>query len=442
MYNELKDQKVGDNTSQLQETTQTAISILPSDPLVSANADLKDYVEEMLQKDKRFIGMSRYIYDINFYWSGSINTACAGHGFIFFNPNWWDKMVHEERKTVIAHEIYHLICNHLERSKDKDPESYGLAVDHVVNQACENDGFMTKHTFGNQDNTNFGDMGMVLDHRFQGMGSDAIYQIIHEERKEDPKSHPQSGAPSSDQIEDMVKEALQEMGSNKDLQQQAEENEKTRKEAVSEGLKPGSGAGTNQKILRTENKSVWILKASYEEIFKKYLTDPLSGGKRTFLRPSRRQIRGNLRLKGKTSKRGRKNRLTHLAYALDVSGSITESEKKQFLRSAKTLKEKLNPSLMTVLLWDDDIRYEKLYHENEILDDISIYSGGGTNLKPVYKRMEQINPTALVIFTDLQVKIPPKPNWDTIWFVSTEKVFDHYLQKVTYGDIYLIPEEQ
>ena len=413
-----------------------------SDSLISANADLKDYVEEMMQKDKRFVGMSRYVYDVNFYWSRGIDTACAGHGFIFFNPDWWDKMVHEERKTVIAHEIFHLICNHLERGKDKDPESYALAIDHVVNQACEDDGFMTIHTFGNQDNTNFGGAGMVLDHRFKGMGSDAIYQIIHAERKEDLNSHPKSNSPSSDQIEDMVEEALKEMGSGKDLQQQIEENEEARKEAVYEGLKVGSGAGTSQETIRTENKTVWISEAPYEEIFEKYLIDPLSGGKRTFLRPSRRQIKGDLRLKGKSPTRGVKNRLTHLAYALDVSGSIKESEKKQFLRSAKTLKERLNPSLMTVILWDTTIRYEKLYREHDILDNISIKSGGGTDLKPVYRRMKQINPTALVIFTDLQVKIPPKPDWDTIWFVSTKRIHDNYLQRITYGDVYLIPEDQ
>lgn len=438
MQTELKDQTAGANTSQSLGTTQT-IS-LPSDELLSADATLKEYVDEMIVNDKRFKGMSRYVYDINFYWSGAIATACAGHGFIFFNPKWWDKMVHEERKTVIAHEIWHLICNHLERGKDKDPESYNIAGDHVINLQCGDDGFMTTLNNKGRQNTNFGDAGMVIDERFRGMGTDAVYAIVHEERKKNPKSHASSGAPSADQIEDLVKQALE--GSGKDLQQQADEHEKARKAAVGKGLEAGSGAGTNQEILRTEGKSVWILKAPYEEIFEDYLTDPLSGGKRTFMRPSRRQIRGDLRLKGKYPKRGRKNRLTHLAYALDVSGSIQPHEKRQFLRSAKTLKEKLNPVLMTVLLWDDGIRYEKIYREDEELDNISIQSGGGTNLHPVYKRMQQLQPTALVIFTDLQVTIPPQPEWDTIWFVSTEKVSDHYLQKVTYGNVYLIPEER
>lgn len=403
--------------------------------LLSADNTLKSYVEEMIITDNRFKGMSRYIFDINFYWTTAIATACAGHGFIFFNPTWWDKMVHEERKTVIAHEIWHLISNHLERGRDKDPESYNIAGDYVINLTCHDEGFIS--TLNNQlkPNTNFGGAGMLIDEKFRGKGTDAIYAIVHADRKKNPSSHGSSGAPSVDQIEELVQQALE--GTGKDLQQQAEEHEQDRQKAVEAGM----GAGTNQDILRTEGMKIFIQKATYEEIFEEYLTDPLTGGKRTYMRPSRRQSKDGLRLKGKYPKRGRKNRLTHLVYALDVSGSITAHQKKQFLASAKTLKEKLNPQLMTVILWDDGIRFEKTFREDELLDNIHVMSGGGTDLRPVYKRVQQLMPEALVIFTDLAVNIPPKPDWETIWFVPTMGIGDYYLKAVTYGDIYLIPEK-
>lgn len=449
MQTELKDQTAGVNmsnqsmdpnqTSMTQTRQTTSGTVMGVGELLSADDTLAAYVEEMLEKDKRFKGMSRYVYDINFYWSKAINTACAGHGFIFFNPDWWDQMVHEERKTVIAHEIYHLICKHLERGVDKDPESYALAIDHVVNQACEDDGFMTKHTFNGRPNTDFGGAGMVLDHRFKGMGSDAIYSVIYEERKKDPDSHPGGGSgPSKDQIEELVKQALE--GSGKDLQQQAEENDQAVDNAIEGGKQAGNQAGGTHTILSTEGKKVFIKSAAYEEIFKDYLTDPLSGGKRTFMRPSRRQKKGGLRLKGKYPKRGRKNRLTHLVYALDISGSITSHQRQQFLRSAKTLKEKLNPQLMTVMLWDTQIQFEHTFREDEELDNIPTMCGGGTSLYPVYQRVSQIMPEALVIFTDLAVDIPPKPSWETIWFVPDMGVYDAYLQQVKYGDVYLVPE--
>lgn len=407
--------------------------------LLSADDKLSVYVEEMLAKDKRFKGMSRYVYDINFYWSAQIPTACAGHGFIFFNPQWWDKLAHEERKTVIAHEIWHLILNHLERGKEKDPESYNIAGDHVINLNCKEDGFVTTLSPGGAP-TNFGEMGMVIDEKYRGMGTDAIYAIVHAERKKNPDSHKSAaGTPSSDQIEELVKQALE--GSGKDLQQQAEENDEKREQALEGGKQAGNQPGGTQTILRTDGKKVFIQNASYGEIFEDYLTDPLSGGKRTFMRPSRRQQKNGLRLKGKYPKRGRKNRLTHLVYALDISGSITHHQRTQFIRSAKTLKEKLNPQMMTVMLWDTQIQFEHCFREDEELDNIPSMCGGGTSLHPVYARVEQINPEALVIFTDLAVSIPPKPDWETIWFVPDMNVYDPCLDQVTYGEVYLIPEK-
>lgn len=439
----------GDNTSQSgamqpqTSMTQTGAMISGTqtesgDLFLSADDTLRSYVEEMLVTDKRFKGMSRYVFDISFYWVSSIPTACAGHGFIFFNPKWWDQLAHEERKTVIAHEIWHLISNHLERGKDKDPDSYNKAGDYVINLTCGDDGFAT--TLNGRAVTDFGGKGMLIDERFRGMGTDAVYQIVHAERKKNPDSHgAPSDAPSTDEIEDLVKQALQ--GTGKDLKQQAEENEQKRQDAVSNGKQAGNQPGGTQEILRTEGKKVFIQRATYEEIFEDYLTDPLSGGKRTFMRPSRRQKKDGLRLKGKYPKRGRKNRLTHLVYALDVSGSITSHQKRQFLASAKTLKEKLNPSLMTVILWDTQIQFEKVFREDETLDNIHVMSGGGTSLHPVYHRVKEINPEALVIFTDLCVSIPPKPDWETIWFVPDENIHESYLDPVTYGEVYLIPEK-
>lgn len=432
--------QAGIKTSQSPATSSIISSLTTSNNLLSADDTLKSYVDEMLHLDKRFKGMSRYVVDINFYWSMAIPTACAGHGFIFFNPEWWDKLHHEERKTVIAHEIWHLVLNHLERGKDKDPEDYNIAGDHVINLACEQDGFVTTLSPGGAP-TNFGDMGMVIDRQFIGMGTDAIYSKVHADRKKDPKSHQSAaGSPSPDQIEDLVQQALQ--GTGTDLTQQIRENAEKADEAMeSAGRDPGNQPGGTNRVLQTEGQKVFIHKASYEEIFEPYLIDPLSGGKRTYMRPSRRQVAGGLKLKGKYPKRGRKNRLTHLVYALDVSGSITSYQAQQFLRSAKTLKEVLNPQLMTVMLWDTAIKFEKTFREDEKLDGISVVAGGGTSLHPVYKRVKEINPEALVIFTDLAVDIPPKPDWETIWFVPDSNVYAPYLNAVKYGKIYLVPEK-
>lgn len=422
-------QTVGDNTSN--QTTPP----MNSGDLTRANDTFRVIVQNMILTDKRFAGMARYVTNIEFFWSLQIETACAGAGFIFFNPDFWAKLVPEQQKTVVAHEIWHLILNHLERVEGKDPDSYNIAGDHVINLTLQEDGFPI------HENSDFGGIKPCCDPAYRGMSTEQIYAKVHQERKKNPGSHkPAEGTPSKSQIEDLIKQALE--GSGTSMQEQKDDDEELRSSIVqkAQANPPGNQPGGESRLLETANIKVFIKKATYEEIFEEYLTDPLSGGKRTFMRPSRRQVGGGLRLKGKYPKKGRKNRLTHLVYALDVSGSITSHQANQFLRSAKTLKEKLNPVLMTIILWDTQIRFEKVFREDEPLEGIRVSAGGGTKLEPVYHRVRQINPEALVIFTDLCVNIPPKPSWETIWFVPDMNIYDAYLQQVKYGDVYLVPE--
>lgn len=415
--------------------TPTQISGMTANgDLLSAQDTLRSYAEEILHTDKRFVGMSRYVFNINFYWSMAIPTACAGAGFIFFNPIFWDGLEHEKKKTVLAHEIWHLILNHLERGKDLDPDSYNIAGDHVINLTLKEDGFMMA------EGMDFNGVTPCCDPKYVGMSTEQVYALIHKKRKKDPFSCGKAQGPSTSEIEDLIKQAIE--GTGKDLAQVKEQDAQAREEAIEAGKEPGKNPGGTHRLLVAASQKVFIQNATYQEIFEDYLTDPLSGGKRTFMRPSRRQIKGDgLRLKGKYPKRGRKNRLTHLVYALDVSGSITQHQARQFISSAKTLKETLNPVSMTVMLWDTAVRFEKTYREDEKLDNIKVIAGGGTQLEPVYQRVRQINPEALVIFTDLCVTIPPKPDWETIWFVPNEHIHESYLQQVTYGTVYRIPEK-
>lgn len=429
-----QDQMDGENIlTPTQDMTQTGIQskiyeMKENDKPKSAENTFRTLVTDMIILDKRFTGMSGYIETIEFYWSYEIETACAGHGFIFFNPDFWDKLDAEQQKTVTAHEIWHLILDHITRGEGYDAAIYNQAADHVINLILRQDQFKMDQDM------DFGGVIPCCDPRFSGLSTNQVYQILYKEAFQQPPSgqgsQPLNGNTSKDQIEDMIKKITNVYKQSKDNAAQLEQ--------TLAGT-PGHQTGNEGILLEAAKQRVFIQKAPYEKIFEKYLTDPLSGGKRTYVRPSRRQRRGDLRLKGSYPKRGKHNRLTHLVYALDVSGSISRTDANLFLTSANTLKERLNPELMTIMLWDTQIKYEHTFKENEKLDKIRVQAGGGTSLNPVYKRVEALNPEALVIFTDLEVSIPPQPKWDTIWFVS-QHINNTYLQHVSYGNVYQIPE--
>lgn len=385
---------------------------------------LKSVIDEIIV-DPRFVGMSKYLATVGFYWSREIPTACAGHGFIFFNPDFFDSIPKETRITVIAHEIWHLILRHLERGEGCDAMQHNIAADHVINLGLEKEGF----TFEGTD--------PCKDKKHIDKSTEMVYNEIYDKTKK-PTPEELKNHISKEQIEDLIQDVLDGEGMGKSLDDQAKKAEKEVKDAIASGC--GEDSSNHGIWLEVNECKVPIIGATYSEIFKDYLTDPLSGGKRTFMRPNRRQHgigSSNLVLPGRFAKRGHINRLTHLTYALDVSGSITNKQATQFHQSVKTIKELLNPSKLTVLFFDTRIVLEKTFNDKEPYTKIHVNAGGGTDLRGVYKRTKELGSEALVVFTDLCVTIPPKPEWETIWIIPDTGCS---IPKNIYGDVYLIPK--
>lgn len=393
--------------------------------------ELRDIVADLILNDPRFKNHAKFLANVRFFWSKTCKTACAGIGFIFFNPDFYASIPPATRVTVIAHEMWHLILKHLQRRKeDDDPYYKNIAEDHVINLGLEKQGFTFEGT------------NPCKDPKYQGQSSRQIYNEIWAARPEDRPDVDPSMHMTPQQIYDLIKETVAQMPEEDQMSQ--EELEKEANEQADEAQRNGCGSGTGNAGIDLEVSGllVSVVGASYKDIFADYLIDPLSGGQRTYSRPNRRQIgnrnNGSLILKGRYPKRGRENRLTHLVYALDVSGSITKAQAAQFHNSVATIKKLLNPEKLTVLFFDDGIKLERTFTDKEPYGNIQVNAGGGTNLVPVYKRVEQLDPEALVIFTDLQVGIPPQPKWHTIWLVPNAL----FAPPDLYGDLYLIPEAQ
>jgi predicted metal-dependent peptidase len=391
--------------------------------LTEAHA-LKDLVDEYVLTDPRFVGLAVYLASVRIFWSRAIKTACAGHGFIFFNPEFFHSIPEETRKTVVAHEIYHLILKHLDRAKKLDPDIANQAQDHAINIGLEDDGF----TFEGTD--------PCKDRKYYGMSSEDIYNQIWEKKPEDRPSNP-DGFEAPETIEDLIQEALDQDGKSKSLDDQIEDAEDAIDKAAEQA---GNIPGSLAILLQATNRPVMLEGYSYQKIFEKYLIDPLTGGKRTFMRPNRRMHgqKSPLILAGRMKRRGHLNRLTHLVYALDVSGSINGRMRTQFHSSVATIKKVLNPEKLTVILFDTRIVHEQTFTDKQPYTDITVNAGGGTDLCDVYRRVAKLDPEALVVFTDLEVGIPPQPKWETIWLLPTKSC---RIPQGLYGEVYLINDK-
>jgi predicted metal-dependent peptidase len=123
-------------------------------------------------------------------------------------------------------------------------------------------------------------------------------------------------------------------------------------------------------------------------------------------------------------------------WCLDVSGSISTAQGKQFNDSVQTAKKLLNPVKMTVIFWDTQIRHIQTFTDKEPYKRIKVRAGGGTDLRPVYKKLAEFEPDCVVIYTDLCVAIPAQPDWDIIWLLTSE---NDTVPETLYGDVYICP---
>lgn len=412
---------------------------------VTIATELRAEVEKMITDDLKMVGIARYLASIKLFWSHAIPTACAGHGFIFFNPDFYIELPEPTRNTIVAHEVWHLILKHLERGKTSDPEDYNIAGDHVINNVLEDEGF----------SFDFADMDFkpCKDPKYKGMSTEEVYNDLRKIRKNPPPPGDGNtdlnlpGPKIPDHIprstmEDLIKAAADAIAGNDDYNNVP--NQKKKDEVELEDLKISMGENTGYEhiLLEISDRKVAIKDITYEEIFAKYLIDPISGAKRSFLRPNRRQHimgPGMFQLPGRVKRNTKSNRLVHLIYSLDVSGSITPDTAQIFHDSVRTIKDLLNPNRLTVLFFDTEIKLIKTFTDQQPYGKIKVEAGGCTKLDAVYAYAATRNPEAMVIFTDLCVTIPPEPKWHTIWLVP--ECHREATVEGLYGDVYIIPKQ-
>lgn len=384
--------------------------------------DFRDEVVRFVREDIRFQGLAEYLSQVRICWSYFTTRCVAGHGFMFFNPDWWDTLPEETRKAVVFSMAYQLIARHMQRKEGLNPHVFSMASAYAANMETKNMGF-----------TNAG-WAWLYDDRFSGWSAESIYLDLMDGDVHVPTFIFENEIPN-DIIEEMIEHIM--IDEDLDLEDQIKSDEIRSTEAgASYGIGDGTGSvGLDFGIAMTNEV---IIGATFEEILDPYMGEPVTTKHRSYKRPSRRSSTGDFILPSRMSKTGEPERLKHLVYLLDVSGSISEEMGKQSNNAVQTIKHILDPELMTVIFYDTQIKLEKTFTDKEKYTPLKVRAGGGTNLGPVYKRLRKLQPEAVLNFTDLQVGIPPEPEWETIWLVPESGVS---IPANLYGKVYLIPKK-
>lgn len=315
-------------------------------------------------------------------------TAATDGRHLYFNTQFFNSMSLKELEFVIAHEILHCAFEHMMRTEKRDRMLYNIACDYVVNNVLVRDRigekpngikiFVSSHYAGwsseevyddlyeNAEKISISDVGELLDeHLGWGEGSN--------------ESNSTNGRPV------LSKEEMDE------LRNEIRENMISAAQAV--------GIGNTPLEIRRLINDLTESKMNWREILQQQIQSMVRIDY-TFSRPSRRSGNTGAILPGTQ----RENALS-VAIALDMSGSITNSQVRDFLSELQGIMDQYTDYVIDVWCFDTQVYAHETFRtdDGEDMTKYQATGGGGTDIgcNWEYMKNNDIMPQKLLVFTDM-----------------------------------------
>ena len=333
-----------------------------------------------LGKNASFFGS--LLCSFNFYWTADIETAAISPHILMWNPYWFLKLNPSQRRTILMHELWHPARLHHIRRGERNPIIWNVANDHRINNDLLREGY------------DFKGLQPCLDLRYKDMVEEDIYDDLCDRNGLLYDSW-------TGKLLDATKEpTLQNQG---DMLDDPDEPDPTtaQTEAVGKVVQAKQVAELSGETVDLSGTVETLLKqflaplVPWHQVLAKWMQD-LSMTRRSFRRPNRRYPGLYL-----PSTYEAKNALSHLAYFIDVSASMSDAEIIRVNSEIRYLKDKFNPKQMTLIQFDTKITKITEFTEKDKFEELVILGRGGTSFICVREWIQENQPTAAIIFSDM-----------------------------------------
>lgn len=325
------------------------------------------------KEDGAFLGTLMCNMGIN--WDSNIPTAQTNGLSMEINPDWFLKLPEATRSTVLQHELWHIGHLHMLRGQGLDHWKFNKAADYAINLQLQDDG------------CSFIGTTPLLDTKFRGMSAEEIYDVLPDDSGSsgqgqvgcwsDNPDDRDLGESSTDaeasEIVSIVQSAV--------IAQQRTGYSSQEVEAISERIKKHNKPKVGWKVeLREFCKEKARAGLDYNRRNRRY---------RSVILPAR----------------GKRGRLTELAFFMDISGSVTTAMAEQMMSELCSIWDLMKPKKLHIIQFDTRIRYIETWHTGRSPTEIDIHGRGGTSLEPVAQWLEKNPVNGAVIMTDLDCPI-------------------------------------
>lgn len=326
-------------------------------------------------------------------------TAATDGRNLYYNTQFFNILTNKQIEFVIAHEILHCVFDHIIRREDRDPITYNIACDYLVNN------LLVRDKIGER----VDQIQIFQDFKYDNWSSEDVYDDIFE--KYDEEELKALGQLLDEHI-DWEKDADEGEGNNapgagdkegegkgrptyskdelKKIRDEIKESMITSAQSAGAGNLPGEVARMIKEL--TEPKMNW------RELLRQQIQSTVRNDF-TFSRPSRKGWHTGAILPGMNY-----DETIDLCVCIDMSGSIGDAQGRDFLSEVKGIMDEYKDYKIKLWCFDTRVYNEQDFSADggEDLMDYEIMGGGGTDFDVnwTYMKEQDIQPKKFIMFTD------------------------------------------
>jgi predicted metal-dependent peptidase len=332
----------------------------------------------------------------------SIPTACISHTTLYYNPRFIETLDQIETKTLVAHELLHILHDHINRRGGRHPGKWNAAADYVVNDVLVNTEVPDAN--GRMGKSFKLPKGGLYNPMFTGMTADHIYTLIP-----DSDGDPSSNAADSFGAMDSMKEGE---GTAEERETADLDWKVAATQAAHIAKKQGKLPAGLERFIDdlVNNKVDWRAK------LRKFATE-ISKTDTSWMRPQRRMLPFGYYLPSLHSES-----MGTFVSGIDTSGSIDDYTLQLFGAEIKAVRLAVNPLKMVNIYCDAEVAHVDEFEQTEELS-FEAHGGGGTDFRPVFEYVESksLRPACLIYLTDGYGSFPDTPApYPVLWVMTTD----------------------
>jgi predicted metal-dependent peptidase len=341
-------------------------------------------------------------------------TAATDGRKFYYNSRFVMLLKPKEVEFLVAHEVLHVVYDHMDRRGDRDPQLFNIANDYAVNADLK------RHKVGQFITT----VPCLYEQKYDGKSSEEIYDDLFENAEK---------IDMDQLINQMLDEHLEGEGDpdadgenegdvankSKRPKMTPEEREQLRQEIKQAIINAASGAdaGSLPKGVERLIKDVTAPVMPWRDLIQTNLTSAIKTDF-SFIRPSRRGWHMDAILPAMTP-----GEEIDVDVFIDLSGSISTEQGRAFISEVAGMMSAFDGYRINIACFDTEVYNPQTYtSENlESVDQYELVGGGGTDFTCIFKFLKEQGrvPNRLIVFTDGY----PFGSWgdsdycDTTWII-------------------------